>query len=188
MLSGLPMNRQTLLQQLARHRPFNEHEARMRERMAAFVEAHEDCFERSLAIGHVTGSAWVVNTGRTHVLLTHHAKLNKWLQPGGHADGDPDILRVALREAREESGLKSLRAFSEEIFDVDAHDIPARGAEAAHTHYDIRFLLEAEMDEPLEITDESHDLAWVPLTGVARLNTDESVLRMVARTHWTGTR
>lgn len=177
--------RQTLLQQLARHQPFNEHEDRMRERIAAFVEAHDDCFQRTLAIGHVTGSAWVVDVGGTHVLLTHHAKLNKWLQPGGHADGDPDILRVALREAREESGLTSLRAVSEEIFDVDAHEIPARGAEPAHIHYDIRFLLEANRREALTLSTESHELAWVALDQVEKLNTDESVLRMVARTHWT---
>jgi 8-oxo-dGTP pyrophosphatase MutT (NUDIX family) len=178
-------SRQTLLRQLAAHRPFNEHEARMRERISAFVEAHEDCFERSLAAGHVTGSAWVVDRGRTHVLLTHHAKLHKWLQPGGHADGDPDILRVALREAREETGLLSLRPVSEEIFDVDAHDIPARGAEPAHVHYDIRFLLEADGQAPLTISTESHELAWVALDRVHELNTDESVLRLVARTHWT---
>jgi 8-oxo-dGTP pyrophosphatase MutT (NUDIX family) len=167
---------------LARHQPFDEHEARMQQRVVAFVEANDDCFERTLAIGHVTGSAWIVDCARAQVLLTHHAKLNKWLQPGGHADGDPDILRVALREAREETGLRSLRAISEEIFDVDAHEIPARTTEPAHVHYDIRFLLEADCGEPLTISTESHELAWVPLHQVDQLNTDQSVLRMVART------
>lgn len=153
----------------------------MLRRIAAFVEEYVNCFERTLAIGHVTGSAWVVDPHRTCVLLTHHAKLNKWLQPGGHADGDPDILRVALREAREETGLRSLRAVSETIFDVDVHEIPARGPESAHVHYDIRFLLEADRAEPLTISTESHELAWVTLHEVDKLNTDRSVLRMVAR-------
>src|SRR5215510_11521790 len=91
-----------------------------------FVAANPNCFERSLQIGHVTGSAWIVDLDRTHALLTHHRKLNKWLQLGGHADGDPDILRVALREAREESNLDAIRPVSENIFDVDIHVIPAR--------------------------------------------------------------
>jgi 8-oxo-dGTP pyrophosphatase MutT (NUDIX family) len=183
MLTGPPLrSRQTLLAQLARHQPFDDHEARMLHRIASFVEAHDDCFERTLAIGHVTGSAWIVDCARANVLLTHHAKLNKWLQPGGHADGDPDTLRVALREAREETGLQSLRAMSEEIFDLDAHEIPARGLESAHVHYDIRFLLEADCREPLILSTESHELAWVPLHQVDQLNTDQSVLRMVART------
>ena len=176
--------RHTLIEQLRRHRASNEHEEKMRARILAFVEAHEDCFERSLRIGHVTGSAWILDRTRQYTLLTHHAKLDKWLQPGGHADGDADILGVAVREAEEESGLKSLRVVSEEIFDVDAHEIPARGGEPAHVHYDIRFVLEADLTEPLIRTEESHDLAWVALDHVAGLNTDESVLRMVRKTHY----
>lgn len=173
--------RQTLIDQLRRHVPFNEHEKKMLARILEFVEAHEDCFERSLLVGHVTGSAWVMDQTRQFALLTHHAKLDKWLQPGGHADGDADVLRVALREAHEESGLTSLQVVSEQIYDVDAHAIPARGAEPAHTHFDIRYLLEGDMGERLARTEESHDLAWVALDRIAELNTDESVLRMVAK-------
>ena len=115
----------------------------------AFVEQNEMCFERSLDIGHITGSAWVLDFHRTHTLLTHHAKLDKWLQLGGHSDGDPDTLEVALREVREESGLVEVRPISEAIFDVDAHLIPARGAEPEHIHYDIRFLAEADREAPI---------------------------------------
>lgn len=149
----------------------------------AFVSSNEHCFARTLKIGHVTGSAWVLNESKTHVLLTHHAQLGKWLQPGGHCDGDPDVAEVALREAQEESGLASVRlAGNAAIFDVDAHRIPARGDEPAHVHYDIRFLAIASMDEPLIVSEESHELAWVRLDDVASLNTDASVLRMVERT------
>ncbi len=154
----------------------------MLERLRAFVSEHEDCFERSLSIGHVTGSAWVVDIERRHVLLTHHVRLDKWLQLGGHADGQSNILEVALREAREESGLQDIRAVSKRIFDVDVHEIPARRNEPAHSHYDVRFLCEADRSQPLRISGESKALAWVALTEVQSLTREESVLRMVAKT------
>jgi 8-oxo-dGTP pyrophosphatase MutT (NUDIX family) len=176
-------SRDDLIRALEAHQPFNAHEAVMRERLLEFVREHERCFERSLAIGHVTASAWVVDAALSRTLLTHHAKLGLWLQPGGHCDGDPGVLANALREVREEAGLSRLRPLLDgRIFDVDAHDIPARGPEAAHVHYDVRFLIEADPAEPLRLTAESHELAWVALDDVATLNTDESVLRLAART------
>lgn len=147
-----------------------------------FVEAHADCLLRTCAPGHLTGSAWVVNAERWRALLTHHRKLDKWLQLGGHADGDGDLLAVAEREAREESGLTSVRAVSAEIFDVDRHWIPERMGEPGHYHYDLRFMLVADLHEPLAVSSESKDLAWVPLEQVTRLNPEESMARMVRKT------
>jgi len=149
--------------------------------MQAFVAAHEDCFRRELGIGHVTGSAWVLSPDRRRVLLTHHRKLDLWLQLGGHADGEWDVRLVALREAREESGLVRVRLLADAIFDVDVHSIPARAREPAHFHYDVRFVCEADDMEPLVVSDESHDLAWVELDRVAVLSADRSVLRMVRK-------
>jgi 8-oxo-dGTP pyrophosphatase MutT (NUDIX family) len=177
------MSRQSLLSLLLQHTPEDDHEAAMLTRIVAFVQRHPDCFERSLPIGHVTASAWIVDLDRTHALLTHHAKLDKWLQMGGHCDGDPDVLRVALREVEEESGLSNPGILlGGAIFDVDAHEIPARGETPAHIHHDIRFLFEADRRLPLRISDESHDLRWVAFEEVPSLNTDESVLRMVSKT------
>jgi 8-oxo-dGTP pyrophosphatase MutT (NUDIX family) len=176
------VKRAALLELLRAHKPFTAEEAEMRTRLERFVEQHEECFERSLAIGHVTGSAWILDLERTHVLLTHHGKLDKWLQLGGHADGDPDVLRVAVREAEEESGLERVYPVSRSIFDVDIHLIPARKSEAEHYHYDVRFLLEADRGRPLRISSESKDLAWVPLTQVEGLTREESMLRMVRKT------
>ncbi len=183
-MAGIAADRKPLLDKLRAYRPSDAHEARMAEQLRRFVEAHADCFERSLAIGHVTGSAWIVDRDRTHALVTHHRKLEKWLQLGGHADGDSDILRVALREAREESSLQAIRPVSEQIFDVDIHAMaPARGSEpAAHFHYDVRFLFEADREAALAVSEESRSLAWVPLDQVAELNGEESVLRMVRKT------
>jgi 8-oxo-dGTP pyrophosphatase MutT (NUDIX family) len=163
-------------------RPLEAHEAAMTADTIRFVEAHGDCFQRSCRPGHLTGSAWVVDPARTKVVLTHHRKLDRWLQLGGHADGDPDLLAVALREAREEAGLTRLRPLAAELFDVDRHRIPARGADPEHWHYDLRFLIEADSAEPLVVSDESHAVAWVALDEVSRRNPSESMARMVRKT------
>lgn len=175
------MHRQLLLGQLERYHPSDKEELAMRDRIMQFVRQHEDCFSRELAIGHITGSAFIVNHERTHILLTHHKKLNRWLQLGGHADGESNILNVALREAEEESGLAEVRPVSQEIFDVDIHVIPARKNEAEHYHYDIRYLCEADSRIPLTVSDESHDLVWVPVTAVLNYTEERSMLRMVSK-------
>jgi len=148
----------------------------------AFVGSHPDCLLRSCAPGHLTGSAWVVCPDRRRTLLMLHAKLGKWLQLGGHADGERDLLAVALREAREESGLARLRAVFPRLFDVDRHWIPERAGVAGHWHFDLRFLVEAEPSEPLAATDESRELAWVDVSAAPSLNPEGSVRRMVAKT------
>ena len=137
--------------------------------------------DRTTAPGHLTGSALVVDSEGERVLLMLHAKLRRWLQPGGHADGDADVLAVALREGREESGIAGLEALSPEIFDVDVHEIPARKGEPAHLHCDVRFALVAPAGAEFVVSEESHDLAWVPRAEVAHYNTDDSVLRMAAK-------
>lgn len=148
----------------------------------AFVDGHADCLLRTCEPGHLTGSAWIVSPDRTRTLLTHHRKLDKWLQLGGHADGDGNLLEVALREAREESGLTRIRALAGGIFDLDRHWIPARKTEPAHHHFDLRFVFEADPAEPLAISNESKDLAWVSIDRVTTLNPEESMARMVRKT------
>lgn len=178
------MHRQAVLKLLREHagRALEAHEAEMTAATIAFVEAEVECLRRECGPGHLTGSAWVVSPDRTRTLLTHHHKLDKWLQLGGHADGDPDLLAVALREAREESGLTNVRAVSAEIFDVDRHWIPARKSDPGHWHYDLRFLIEADPAEALVISSESKDLAWVEVARVTALNAEESMARMVRKT------
>lgn len=153
----------------------------MSERLERFVLDNADCFERTLLIGHVTGSAWILDEHNQKTLLTHHRKLNKWLQPGGHADGDSDVSRVALREAREESGLKGLSLASSNIFDIDIHLIPARKDEPEHYHYDCRFLIRCNGDETYSVSDESHDLAWISLVDIEKYTNEVSILRMVEK-------
>ncbi len=175
------MSRELLLEQLRTYIASDLHENEMRERIICFIAEYEDCFERTQLSGHITASALIVNKQRTKTLLTHHHKLEKWLQLGGHSDGDPDPLNVAMREAEEESGLKDVLPVSKKIFDVDVHAIPARKNEPEHFHYDIRFLFEADDAQPLVISAESKELAWIPLNEIELYTTEESMLRMVRK-------
>lgn len=181
---GLPMTLADTVARLRRHAVRAEPggETAMLAEFFPFMAAHPDCLWRTCRAGHLTASAWIVDAARTRTLLTHHGKLGRWLQPGGHVDGEPDLAAAALREAREESGLTRLRLVSEEIFDVDRHRIPAHGPEPEHWHHDVRFLVEADPVEPLKISGESKELAWVSLDEVTRLNTEESLARMVRKT------
>lgn len=149
-----------------------------------FIELlkHPRAFFRDHLPGHITASSWIVDEGREFVLLTHHAKLNRWLQPGGHADGDEDVTAVARREALEETGLQSLRLDNSEIFDIDIHGIPARNGFPAHDHYDIRFVFTADKNEHLTVTSESHDLAWIPREEIASCTGNNvSIMRMLEK-------
>jgi 8-oxo-dGTP pyrophosphatase MutT (NUDIX family) len=165
---------------LKAYRPIDPDDAACAVRFAAFVAAQPRCFDRGLEIGHVTGSAWIVDQAGERVLLTHHAKLDIWVQPGGHCDGDSDVAAVALKEAVEETGLCDLERVSPEIFDLDIHTIPARGAVPAHEHFDVRFAFRvpAGASEAFVVSDESHDLAWVRLEDFERFTRERSMLRM----------
>ena len=145
-----------------------------------FAQTHADAFKRSNRMAHFTGSAWLVSADGDRVLLMHHRKLDRWLQPGGHADGDTDLARVALREAQEETGLAGLRVEGG-IFDIDRHRIPARGDEPEHWHYDVRYVLRAGADERFTINQESRALAWRPVDEVAKDESLDVSLRRMAR-------
>lgn len=175
------MSREILLQQISDYRSRHPGEATVADRFTAFITSNPGCFERSLAIGHLTGSAWIVNRDASLILLTHHRKLNRWLQLGGHADGDPDISAVALREAREESGLESFELLTDGIFDLDIHPIPARGDTPEHLHYDIRYLLRANCGGDYIVSEESHDLRWVAPADLPHLTSEPSMLRMLGK-------
>jgi 8-oxo-dGTP pyrophosphatase MutT (NUDIX family) len=162
--------------------PFNT-EAGYAARMRRFVKQHENCFDRTLWPGHITGSVWASNPTRDKVLLLHHRKHDQWFQPGGHADGDADILRVALRETQEETGLpaEAIKLVDGNIFDVDIHIVPASDKGPEHMHYDIRFLVEIDDSIPVTGNDESHDILWVPLEEVTRFNNNLSTCRMLEK-------
>ncbi len=175
------MHRNNIILQLKAYEVKWKDEFSMVKRLIGFVLSNTACFERASKKGHVTGSAWVVNKKGTHVLLTHHKKLNKWLQLGGHADGDPDILSVALREVYEESGLEQIKVLSGGIFDIDIHQIPKRREEPEHFHYDIRYAIQVMGNEAYIVSDESHDLSWIEIKNLEQKTNDESMLRMASK-------
>ena len=176
------MHRAPFLALLDRYANLYPEERQCSTRYIDFVKTQPRCFERTFELGHITGSAWILNAAGTHTLLTHHRKLDRWLQLGGHVDGDPDVLAGAEREAHEESGIDSLEAVSPEIFDLDIHPIPARGDEPEHLHYDARFLFRSTHNEDYVLSDESHELAWVPLEKIEDYSHEESISRMVRKT------
>ncbi|QDT70498.1 NUDIX domain protein [Planctomycetes bacterium MalM25] len=182
-------DRQTLLDLLTQYAVAHPEERAMADRIAALAGAHEDCFERTCRPGHLTGSAWVVSADRERHLLLHHGKLDKWLQPGGHADGQTDLATVARREVEEETGLRELELISDSHglapLDVDVHDIPERRdaagnvKETAHEHHDVRYLFLVTGDETLTLSEESHELRWCRPDEVRTLTQEESVLRLL---------
>jgi 8-oxo-dGTP pyrophosphatase MutT (NUDIX family) len=184
------MHRQPLLQLLDRYATRFPAEAAVTERIRTLVIEHANCFERTCRPGHVTGSAWVLSRDGSRCLLVHHAKLDRWLQPGGHADGENAIHEVALREVREETGLVnlSLPTHHGELvpLDLDVHLIPARYKdgellEDVHEHHDVRFLVIAAKDEPISLSEESHDLGWFTRDEILARTDEESVLRMLRK-------
>ena len=158
-------------------------EAETVSRIRELLGGWPQCLERTHTPGHLTASAWVVDPTGTEVVLTHHRKLDIWVQLGGHADGDPDLPAVARREVLEESGLEDVQEIADPwwIFDADVHPIPAYRQTPAHYHYDIRFAFRAIRREELVISDESHDVQWVALADLEGYTREASMLRMARK-------
>ena len=162
------MHRRHLLGLLDAYRGrYPEEQVRV-DRVRRFVETHADCFERTCR--------------DRHVLLVHHRKLGRWLQPGGHADGEADPVRVALREAAEECGLAELAVVRDEPLDVDVHAIPASAPEPPHLHYDIRYLLRAPAGREPVASEESIAVQWFERGRLTALLAEKSLLRMERKT------
>jgi 8-oxo-dGTP pyrophosphatase MutT (NUDIX family) len=153
----------------------------VRARMLALLDGTPDCFARDSFPGHFTGSALVVNADGSKVLLHHHRKLDRWLQFGGHCDGEEDVLEVARREALEESGIAGLIVASERPFDLDIHPIPAHSGDPAHFHYDIRYMFIAPESAIPVLSEESRELRWFAPEELAALDLDESLRRMIRK-------
>lgn len=185
------MSRRPLFEMLARYRDVFPDEADVVDRICQLLESRPNCFVRTCRPGHITAAAWILSSDRGRVLLTHHRKLDRWLQLGGHADGQWQVEEVALREAREESGMASFRFVPIDgivmPFDIDVHEIPPRYdaegnmVEDAHEHHDIRFLLIANSGEEIHVSEESHDVRWCTPAEVRELTDEQSILRMLRK-------
>jgi 8-oxo-dGTP pyrophosphatase MutT (NUDIX family) len=174
-----------LVARLRAHRAEDDKEARDVGRVLDFVAAHPDPFDRRIPEGHLTGSAFVVTEDGSRVLLLHHRKLDRWLQPGGHADpGESSGEEVALREAREETGIQGIRLHptAPRPLDVDVHAIPARPGEPAHAHLDLRYLAVAPESTLVRAEEEAADLRWFAWNDLETLGLDPGLRRGLAKT------
>lgn len=175
-------SRSKLIQDLNTYATAYPQEQSVVDRFLKLLYSNQRCFYRDCyPPGHITGSAWLTNAKGTHVLLTHHRKLNKWLQLGGHSDGNENVIEVASREALEESGIEAFALAMDSIFDVDIHTIPAHGSEPEHEHFDIRIALKCIGNESFTVSDESHDLRWVDVSEMENFTTEASMLRLAKK-------
>lgn len=176
------MKKTDLIEALSSYVTTYDDEKSMVEDTLTFLKAHDIFLGKENPTGHITGSAWIINESGDAALMTHHFKLDMWVQLGGHTEVDESVLESAYREGLEESGLERMTILRPQIFDVDVHKIPAKGDTPAHNHYDIRYLFQADTQDKLIVSDESHDVRWIQLDDMKAYTQAWSVLRMVEKT------
>lgn len=159
------MDRKELISKIKKYQPFNEQEEMDKALILNWIETQENAFSRENAVAHMTASAWVVNKERSKVLMIYHNIYNSWSWLGGHADGETDLLAVAVREVKEEAGITNVRPVSDEIFSlesltVDGHVKKGRYV-SSHLHLNVTYLLEADSEEAVSVkADENSGVAW----------------------------
>ena len=166
-----------IYEQIKAYRPWNEQERQDQAVILAFLDKNPDAFYRTNLLAHMTASAWVVNPQRSKALMVYHRLYDSWSWTGGHADGEEDLLAVALREVREETGVQRLRPVTEEIYSlevltVDGHE--KRGQYVpSHLHLNLTYLLEAEEEQPLRVCEaENSGVAWFSLADALSASTE----------------
>lgn len=164
-------------QQIARFYPYNAQEQKDQEMILRYMDTFENLFTRENEFAHFTASAWLVNEEHTKVLMAYHNIYNSWSWVGGHADGETDLLHVALKEAREETGLTMVNPVSEEIFSIEILGVPAHEKKgkhvATHVHLNVTYLLQASESELLHIKpDENSAIGWFELDKAVEASTE----------------
>ena len=160
-----------------------------KEEILSLIANHPDCYYRThFNPGHITGSGLLLSADRTRVLMNHHKILDLWVCFGGHADGDTNILNVALRETMEESGIENIEPVTPAIFDIDVHPIPpnTKKNEPSHKHFDIRYLFRVRdrCSEDFVISDESKSLRWCDFETAMVLAPDDYSMQRLLRKWW----
>ena len=174
-------DRSSILQSLRLYLESYPDEESVVNRFTDFVENNANFLDRRNTSGHLTGSCLLLDRNCRRVLLTHHAKLNRWLQLGGHSEAENNLAAVALREAQEESGLPDIELLKSSILDLDIHYIPSNSKESGHFHYDVRFLLVATGSNKYALSEESNALTWVSLEQVSEYTQEASIMRMICK-------
>ncbi|MFO1051696.1 MAG: NUDIX hydrolase [Planctomycetota bacterium] len=171
---------------LVRYRDLWRDEVAVIDRFEALLARRQDCLLRTcFDPGHITASAWVASPDASRAVLLHHGKLHKWLQPGGHVDGEDRVWLAARREVEEETGLRALTLHRHDgvlvPLDLDVHRIPARKDEPEHEHHDVRFLFVVDPSAAVIRSDESHEVRWIETARIGEFTAEESVLRLLRK-------
>jgi 8-oxo-dGTP pyrophosphatase MutT (NUDIX family) len=176
------MNKNTITAAIEAYQPFDATDAAHKAQTLDFLARTDAFWQRTTLEGHLTGSAWVRSPDGQRVLLIHHAKLDRWFQPGGHAEPtDTDLLATAHREALEECGLKAVTLAIPHIFDIDVHPIPAKGDVPEHLHYDIRYCFTTDDETSIFDQNEIKGMRWVERTSLLGTDTSASIRRMAEK-------
>jgi len=153
---------------------FDKFEALHIQQLRTFLEGTDNAYDRSNLLAHVVADAWILSPDFTKVVLVEHKLNNRWMAPGGHCDGDPDVYATALRETEEETGLTGIKPLVSGIFDINCGCVPDRSKGEIfiprHFHFDVCFAFVATSEQPLKISDESTDLQWVSVADIPQLN------------------
>lgn len=171
------MTREDSIRQIENYPPFNEQEEKDKALILGWISNNENAFSRENTVAHITASAWVVNKDRSKVLMVYHNIYNSWSWMGGHADGETDLLSVAIREVKEEAGISNVRPVSEEIFSlesltVDGH-VKKGNYVSSHLHLNITYLLEADSEEQVSVkADENSGVMWFSLEDALEKSTE----------------
>ena len=166
--------------------PYNEQEAADKALILDFLDKNPDAFFRTNLLAHMTASAWVVNPARDRVLMVYHRIYDSWSWTGGHADGDEELARVALREVREETGVRSARLLSEDIFSLESLTVDGHEKHGAyvpsHLHLNVTYLLEADDTDPLTVcAEENSGVRWFGLQEALRVSSEPWFVQRIYR-------
>lgn len=175
-----------LREKIEKYVPYNEQEEKDKNTILKYMDAFEDTLTRNNEFGHFTASAWVVNKERTKVLMIYHNIYKSWAWTGGHADGESDLLSVAVREVKEETGVENVKVLDDDIFSLEIVCVNGhikRGKYvSSHVHLNVTYLLEVDENATLRIKeDENSGVKWVPIDEVEVTSNERWVKEKVYR-------
>ena len=171
------------IEEIKEYVPYNDQEAADKEAILYAISNFNNLLTRENPLAHITSSGYIVNKDKSKVLMIYHNIYNSWSWTGGHADGDEDLLYVAIKEAKEETGVKNIKALDKKIFSLDVLPVPAhikKGKNiASHLHLSVAYLLEADEDDELIIKeDENSGVKWIPIDEVSIYSTEEDMIKL----------
>ena len=189
-MSSTELGQINLLKELKSYEPFDDTEKIELARFINFLENTKNVYSRNNLVGHLTSSSWIVNNDKSKVFLIRHNIYNCWAPLGSHADNETNLSYVAIKEAQEESGMQNIKLLDKKILDISVMSVPEhiknKKVVPAHFHFDVRYLLEANEDEEIKISErEVSDGRWFKINEIEDLNIDIMLIlkRVMQKVH-----